>query len=286
MKQLLLTLALILSFTITNSQSLDLICPTNVEQGTDDGVCTAVVDNLLPEIISNNPIAALIWTVEGVNTSDQSELCGMNDISGYTFIGNLSGLSTVTYTVIDIFGNAASCSFTVNISDDEAPQYTVPDPCDTLIFPGSIDCIFPDFESVPPLYNQPGTAVADIVFNTMTDNCLSPDVAPWYGPTMTSGTLDEGEDWITYSFTAYDDEFNSNTQEITFHWDGTVGIHEIYKDPLYVFPNPSTGEFTCNRPYKLYTLWGIEVEEGMELSPGIYLVVTDIGTRRLIINKF
>lgn len=269
MRKLLVLFALILSFNIS-AQPIEITCPNDVVQGTDPGVCTAIVNGLTPEINADNPIAALIWTLEGVNTSDQSDLCGINDVSGYNFVGNLSGLTTVTYTVIDIFANAATCTFEVDINDTEAPQFTVPDPCNTDLFPGSIDCIFPSYDDVPPLWGPPYPDVADIVFETLSDNCLSADVAPWYGPTLTSGVLDMGDTWVTYTFTANDDEWNTNTQDMTFNWDIGLHVPEYNLGDLRVFPNPSNGVFFCSEKYKVYTLGGVEVFR--PFNPGMYIL--------------
>ena len=169
--------------------------------------------------------------------------------------------------------------------DTEAPQFTVPDPCDTIIFPGSVNCIFPNFESVPPLYNQPGTAVADIVFETMTDNCMMVYWPPcWCSATMSSGVLDQGEGYIIYSFTAYDVSGNYNTQQITFNYEELVDdIPEYAIERLRVWPNPSNGTFSVNKPdYKVFNVEGKQVEQ--PLNNGAYVIVSEGQTFKLIVN--
>ena len=292
MKKLLVVLAAFaLGFTVS-AQPLEITCPADVFQGTDPGLCVAVVDGLTPEINADNPIAAVLWTWETINVSNgtpvtyQSELCGINDISGNTFIGNLSGINTVTYTVLDIFANAATCTFTVDIDDAEAPTFDVFDPCDTDLFPGSIDCIFPSLEDVPLLWGPPYPDLFDMVFETMLDNCLPSEanIPPWYSATMSSGVLEQGEDFIIYTFSAYDDEFNTNTQTMTFNFESNpLGIQIHYALNLEVYPNPSNGKFNCNEEYEIFTLNGQQTFE--PLAPGTYILRGESGrVTRIIIQ--
>ena len=287
----LVLVALALSFTIS-AQTLEITCPANIFQGTDPGVCTAVVNELTPEISADNPIAAVLWAWQTIDPSNgvgvvyQSDLCGINDISGNTFVGNLSGISTITYTVIDIFANVEFCTFTVDIDDAEAPTFDIFDPCDTDLFPGSVDCIFPSLEDVPLLWGPPYPDIADMVFETMLDNCLPSDasIPPWYSATMSSGVLEQGEDFITYTFTAYDDEFNAETKQMTFYFEANpLGIQVHYALNLEVYPNPSNGMFTCNEEYEIFTLKGQSASE--PLSSGTYILKGESGrVTRIIIQ--
>lgn len=104
--------------------------------------------------------------------------------------------------------------------DTQAPTFTVPTYPDT-IYPSLQDC--PDYEEV-----------LDLTYATLEDNCLSPDVAPWYGPTMVSTPgWDLTDTSITHRFAAYDDGPNwSDYQTVTFYFHPSgLGIPEISLEP-------------------------------------------------------
>lgn len=96
------------SFQVTVQDREDPVisCPVTITQGTDDGVCTAIVSfpDKVPVGNDNCPNSV---------TKQTSQLG-----SGSTF--PIDG-STVSYSVKDTSGNYASCSFMVKVVDDEAP---------------------------------------------------------------------------------------------------------------------------------------------------------------------
>ena len=146
------------------------------------------------------------------------------------------------------------------------------------------DSIYLDSASVPVLWNQAGTAISDIAFATLEDNCLSPEWPPWYGPTLTSGYLFCYPNCMTYTFTASDDAPNYNTQQITFHWleDIVDDIQEYAIEPFSVYPNPCYGTFLANREYNIYDMIGRAVEQ--PLISGTYIVVSGSDVVQLIVR--
>ena len=172
--------------------------------------------------------------------------------------------------------------------DTIAPQFTPPYYL--------ADSIYLNFESVPPLYNQAGTAVADLTFETMTDNCMMVYWPPcWCSATMSSGVLDQGEGWITYTFTAYDVSNNFNTQDITFYYEDIIDdISEQQEGDsctimqLFVYPNPSYGTFNVERAgkpcdYKVYDMARREVKP--PYVGGAYLIISEGEVVKLWIIK-
>src|SRR5690606_25471593 len=90
----------------------------------DAGVCTAFIDaaNLTPSFDGSTTV--LTWQMSGAVT-DSSPLTGINTIPDYTFP---VGTTTIAYTADDGLGNIEQCSFTVTITDNEAPTITLTGP--------------------------------------------------------------------------------------------------------------------------------------------------------------
>ena len=99
--------AITCSFTVTVTEDeapVIVDCPTNIALGTDAGVCNAVATWTAPTATDNCDVSL---TPTGSHAS------------GDVFP---SGTTTVSYNVSDAAGNAATtCSFTVTVTDDEAP---------------------------------------------------------------------------------------------------------------------------------------------------------------------
>ncbi|GIV30933.1 MAG: hypothetical protein KatS3mg029_0284 [Saprospiraceae bacterium] len=90
--------------TVTDDEDPAISCPGNISQTNDAGQCSAVVNYNAPSGTDN---------CTGQTTALTAGLG-----NGGTFP---VGTTTETYTVTDGAGNTASCSFTVTVTDDEAP---------------------------------------------------------------------------------------------------------------------------------------------------------------------
>nr|WP_241551473.1 HYR domain-containing protein [Gramella oceanisediminis] len=93
------------SITVEDTEAPNLSCPDDMEMGVDAGVCGAVVEFEMPAVSDNS------GNVELVQTGGPA--------SGEEFP---VGTTTVSFTATDEAGNTATCSFTVTINDDEAPE--------------------------------------------------------------------------------------------------------------------------------------------------------------------
>jgi hypothetical protein len=111
------------SFVVTVNQvntPPTLQCPQNLVVNTDQGICSTSVSsglNAVP-IDPDNNIIALSWVMTGATTAS-SPLSGINQIGSFTFV---RGITTVSYLVTDAGNATATCSFTVEVVDVEAPQ--------------------------------------------------------------------------------------------------------------------------------------------------------------------
>jgi len=108
------------NFTVTviDNDAPTIICPSNVSISNDVGNCSAVVNGLSPTPFDNCGIDSVNYVLTGSTIGS-----GLNDASGITFN---AGVTTVTYMVTDLYGNNASCNFTVTVIDNEAPTITCP----------------------------------------------------------------------------------------------------------------------------------------------------------------
>ena len=211
---------------VIDSEEPVIVCPANiVVNSTDFGICewTSPVGSLRPLLITSNCPATVTWEVEN---PDGSIANGLNDVSGYTFT---YGLSIVTYTITEnASGQTWTCSFTVSVTDDEAPVVVCPS---DLI----LECGDPDNEELISAW---------INSIQITDNC---DLEPEFTAVVFSvDTRCGNTQSILYRFIATDFSGNSTecfanvviqdttppmitneAQDITVQCDGTNNAVEI-----------------------------------------------------------
>ncbi len=100
------------SFTVTITESTppEITCPDDIVTDNDPGECGAVVNYPVPEGSDNCP-GAVTELTEGPESGDFFPV----------------GTTTVTYTVTDLSGNTADCSFSVTVNDTEPPVFECPE---------------------------------------------------------------------------------------------------------------------------------------------------------------
>ncbi|GAP45248.1 protein containing HYR domain [Lentimicrobium saccharophilum] len=108
--------------TVTDNQSPTFTsCPSNYNVSTDEGICSATFDPADPAVTDNcYDLLAVTWVMTGATTGN-SPATGINFLGTTTFN---TGVTTITYTAVDPGGNNATCSFTVTVTDNEAPAFT------------------------------------------------------------------------------------------------------------------------------------------------------------------
>jgi len=116
-------------------------CPGNIVVSA-NGSCEAVVNWTPPTAINNN-----------CGNTDPANITGNHD-TGDTFS---LGLTTVTYTATDDYGNTAICDFTVEVIDDIAPTITsCPTNADVSVN-SSCNFTIPSYTSTPTVSDNCGT---------------------------------------------------------------------------------------------------------------------------------
>ena len=143
--------------TVTDIQPPTINCPSPVTHGTDLNVCTAVVTYAAPSVSDNCP---------GVGTPS------CLPTSGSTFA---KGVTTVNCSVMDASGNSNTCSFTVTVTDNQAPVVTCPPSGGAF---AASDCL-PSQSSAytgATLYSTGGNMVTNVVLFGFSP-CTAPPVS-------------------------------------------------------------------------------------------------------------
>lgn len=93
-------------------------CPSAQNVSTNTLDCYRTLSGLAPSVSGGCGAVSVTYALSGVTGGS-----GNSDASGLDF--NV-GTTTVTYTAVDAASNSASCSFNVNVSDNQPPAITCP----------------------------------------------------------------------------------------------------------------------------------------------------------------
>ena len=111
------------NFTVTviDDQDPTISCPGNITSTTDLNQCVKTLNVPNPTVSDNcGSVTSLTWAMSGANSSS-SPATSINYVGTYSFN---PGLTTITYTATDEAGNSNTCSFTVDITDNQPPTFT------------------------------------------------------------------------------------------------------------------------------------------------------------------
>lgn len=146
-------------------------------------------------------------------------------------------------------------SFTQCNPDTIAPTFTVPD---NPIFVSTWD-------SVPTQ-----SEATDLVYPTLEDNCLSPDVPPWYGPTLVTSIFAQTDTSIAYRFYAYDDGINYSPYQFLIYYVDSCLYDTV--PPVFIPYPPSQLSFTSILEFQLPE---IEVQDNCNYGTLSILINSD-----------
>ena len=153
-------------FSLTQFSPFSPACPSNADVNTDVGVCGAAVTYAAPVTADNCAVSSTV------------RIAG--NASGANFS---TGLTTNTFIVTDTSGNQATCSFTVNVTDNEAPRITCP--------------------SVAPLSSTVGYCGRNVTYSlpTFSDNCGATLALITSATTASGSYFAVGQTTVTYRAT-------------------------------------------------------------------------------------
>ncbi|WP_319230934.1 HYR domain-containing protein [Draconibacterium orientale] len=128
-----------------------IICPEDIALYTDLNSCVAVINAGLNVTDPNSIISSLSWEMTGA-TEATSNGFGINQIGSYTFN---EGTTVVTYRGATLYNNSINCTFTVTVTDNQAPRL--------ISSPGHIT-----------VRNLPGECYANVSWTepSAVDNCV------------------------------------------------------------------------------------------------------------------
>ncbi|MDZ4824680.1 MAG: HYR domain-containing protein [Flavobacteriales bacterium] len=137
---------------IVDTELPTITCPADITQTNDVGVCAAMVTVPAPTVADNCTVASVANDYNGTdNASDVYPV----------------GTTSVTWTVIDIYGNASTCTMNITVTDDELPVVT----CGADITVGNDTGVCEAFVSVPTPAFADNCTVANVMNDfTGTDN--------------------------------------------------------------------------------------------------------------------
>ncbi len=184
-------------------------CPANIAVPNDAGACSAVVT-----------------FADATATDPNGDLASVTQTAGLTSGSEFPvGVSTIQFTATDDAGNEVMCTFTITVTDEEAPLLTCPADETITLDAGETQYTVPD-------YFATGDA-------TVVDNCTDPVTVTTQDPA--AGTLlDAGTTTVT--ITATDADGNEADCEFDVTVELTLGVNDVtLENGILLYPNPTNG---------------------------------------------
>ena len=130
------------------------VCPNDIITYADLNSCVALISSGLNIDDPQHVLQSLSWQMTGA-TEASSGGSGINQIGSYTFN---QGTTVITYRGATLYNNSINCTFTVTVSDNQAPRL--------ISSPGHIT-----------VRSLPGECYAIVSWAepSATDNCVAPD---------------------------------------------------------------------------------------------------------------
>ncbi len=231
------------SFTVEvlDTQNPTITCPASIfALEADAGQCFKTYALPDPTVNDNCGIDKIEVEVTDPGTGTPSTPVVWNSGDTYNF---LVGTTLVSYTVTDLSGNSASCSFSVEVLDKQKPIITCP--ADITGLEAEPDECFKNYTLPDPTDNDDNCGVAKVEF-TVTDPGAEAPTSPVELTGTESYHFKVGISTVTYIVA----DKSGNSDECTF----TVEVLDT-QDPIITCPADITGlEAESGECYKNYTL--------------------------------
>jgi hypothetical protein len=236
------------SFTVNvvDTEAPTITCPANIGVSNSVGLCGAVVVFSDPAVADNCSGASTVQT--------------MGTISGATYP---VGITTNTYVVTDGHGLTATCSFTVTVTDIEAPTMTCP--ANITMNIDSVHCEVPVTWAAPTVQDNCGAG-------TLSSNYSSGDLFARGTRTVTYTVTDQGgnTDTCTFTVTIHQPAFALYVAVYTHAGGANTSCHGVHDGEAGAYPSGG-----C-LPYDYLWSTGQMNQSITGLAPGGYWVtVTD-----------
>ncbi|HMU10995.1 MAG TPA: S8 family serine peptidase [Ferruginibacter sp.] len=207
--------------TVNDAQLPTITCPANVIANTGPVCASTPVTVPAPVFNDNCGVQKLTWVMTGV-TSGGSPLTGINFVPTMNYA---TGVSSITYTVTDLSGNARTCTFTVTVKDVTAPTLVCP--------PAQTFCKVPNNTyTVPSLVQSDNCVIASTTYR------ITGATSRTGSGTNASGLFNLGVSTITWTVK----DVNGNTSTCT-----TTVTVVATTNPLCT-PLPVTGPVANPKP--------------------------------------
>tara|TARA_A100000171_G_scaffold52985_1_gene75012 strand:+ start:8091 stop:12812 length:4722 start_codon:yes stop_codon:yes gene_type:complete len=249
-------------------------CPANVTIANDTGECSAIVT--FDDATATDPNGDLTSVTQTAGLASGSEFP--------------VGVSTIEFTATDAAGNMTVCTFTITVTDGEAPVLTCPADQTIILEAGETQYTIPDY-----------FATGD---TTAVDNCTDPVTVTTQDPA--AGTL-LNEGTTTVTVTATDAVGNTADCEFDVTVELTLSVNEVtLENGIALYPNPANGVITLSnktssalqsavirdisgKTVKTINLEGMGTEKQFtvsDLASGIYLITVEgelgTSTKRIV----
>jgi hypothetical protein len=159
----------IFTVTVTSNNPPVIICPANISQPADPGLCSAALSPGFPTLVSGDQPIVFTWVMTGATTGS-----GTGPIVPNPFTFNV-GTTTITWTATNIAGSD-TCIQIITVVDTQPPTFTAPAPfsfCVEDIF--TADYYDPTMDITPdrPEYYlfQAGATTFNLNPASFSDNC-------------------------------------------------------------------------------------------------------------------
>jgi hypothetical protein len=212
--------------TVDDVEKPMITCPANMNVNTGADCDATTITTPHPVFIDNCGIASLTWAMVGVSF-------GSSPNTGINFVPTMNyatGLSRITYSAVDLSGNAMSCTFNVLVTDNTPPLLTCP-PEQTL-------CKVPyNIYTIPSLMQADNCGILSSSYKvTGATNRIG-------GGTNASGIFYQGVSTITWTVKDVNGNSSTCTTKVTVLPNTNSNCSPAPGLLLTAWPNPSNNYF-------------------------------------------